>query len=391
MSERIISTFLASRNPILFGRGVSKRVGEKLRDEFKCKKVLVVYDKGVKAAGIADKILAYIHEAGIETVCYDGVQPDPPDWSVEEAGALGVKENVDAVVAVGGGSSLDTGKAVKVLLTNPPPISRYYLAHEDIQPDDSSMKPVIVIPTTAGTGSEATPGGVITDTKNNCKQNVPCATNLGIVDPELTLGLPPAVTATTAVDALCHSTEAFTSSEHNELSDVLAVKAIEHIGTYLPRVFDDPGDIEARAKVQLAATLSGLALMGPFCNVPHEIGLPLGILFHIPHGTACGATLPEALEFLAPVIPERIATVARLLGADVAHDASPAAIGEIAYKTVHELFVKIGFPKLSEFIKTKEELLASIPEILGASAFHFSCRPVAAEDLRLILSKAYDR
>ncbi|MDR2771839.1 MAG: iron-containing alcohol dehydrogenase [Clostridiales Family XIII bacterium] len=384
------STFLASRNPILFGPGVSARTGAELR-ALGCKKVLVVFDKGVKAAGIVDRILNSIREAGIETVCYDGVLPDPPDYTIEEAAAIGREANVDGVVAVGGGSSLDTGKGAKVLLTNPPPISRYYLAHEDIRPDTGEMKPIIVIPTTAGTGSEATPGGVITDTKNNCKQNVPCATDLGIVDPELTVGLPAAVTVTTAADALCHAIEAFTSAEHNAISDVLAEKAIELIGANLTRAAENGADAEAREGLQLAATLAGLSIMGPFCNVPHEIGLTLGMIFHMPHGTACAMTLPEALHFLAPVIPDRIARVVRLLGATPPEDAPAEMIGAAARDRIAALYRDIGFPKLSDFVKSKEEVLAAVPAIMEAMPFHFSPRPVTAADVSDILAAAYDR
>jgi alcohol dehydrogenase class IV len=186
----------SSPNPVLFGAGTSRQTGLKLR-ELGCKKVLVVYDKGIKASGIADRIIANINEAGIETVCFDGVLADPPDWSVEEAGALGVRENVDGVVGIGGGSSMDSAKAAKLLLTNPPPINQYF-GREGVVTKPSV--PLIVIPTTAGTGSETTPGGVITDTKNNIKSNIAgtgCTVNLGIVDPELTLGLPPSITAST--------------------------------------------------------------------------------------------------------------------------------------------------------------------------------------------------
>ncbi|MDR2355938.1 MAG: iron-containing alcohol dehydrogenase [Clostridiales Family XIII bacterium] len=386
----MVSTFLAARNPILFGPGVSKRTGTELR-ALGCKKVLVVFDKGVRAAGIVDRILSVIHEAGIETVCYDGVRPDPPDYTIEEAAAIGRAENVDGVVAVGGGSSLDTGKGVKVLLTNPSPISRYYLAHEDIRQDDGAMKPIVVIPTTAGTGSEATPGGVITDTKNNCKQNVPCATNLGIVDPELAIGLPQTVTVTTAADALCHAVEAFTSAEHNAISDVLAEKAIALIGANLPRAVQNGADAEAREGLQLAATLAGLSIMGPFCNVPHEIGLILGMIFHMPHGTACAMTLPEAMHFLAPVIPERVARVARLLGASLPADASAETIGTVARDTIATLYKTVGFPRLSGFAKSKEEVLAAVPAIMEAMPFHFSPRPVTAEDVSAVLAEAYDR
>jgi alcohol dehydrogenase class IV len=386
----MISTFLASRNPILFGRGVSRRAGEELR-ALGCTKVLVVFDKGIKAAGIVDRILDVIHAAGIETVCYDGVLKDPPDYTVEEAAAIGRAANADGVVAIGGGSSLDTGKGAKVLLTNPPPISKYYLAHEDIRPDDGAMKPIVVIPTTAGTGSEATPGGVITDTKNNCKQNVPCATDLGIVDPELTIGLPQAVTVTTAADALCHAVEAFTSAERNAISDVLAEKAIALIGENLRRAVRDGADIDAREGLQLAATLAGLSIMGPFCNVPHEIGLPLGMIFHMPHGTACAMTLPEALYFLAPAVPARIAKVARLLGAALPEDAPAEIAGAVARDTARALYSDVGFPKFSDFVKSKEEVIAAVPAIMEAMPFHFSPRPVTAEDVAGILAEAYDR
>jgi alcohol dehydrogenase class IV len=389
MGNDLISTCLSTRNPILFGRGTSKRVGEELK-HMGVTKALVVFDKGVQAAGIVDKIAKSIENAGIGIVLYDNVQPDPPDWSCEEAAELGRREGVNGVVAVGGGSSLDTGKGAKVLLTNPPPISRYYLEHEDVVPDESKMHPIIVIPTTAGTGSEATPGGVITDTKEDKKRNVPCMSNLGIVDPELTVGLPPLVTATTAVDALCHAAEAYTSNKPNAINDLFNEKSIDLIGTWLPKVFDDPTDIEAREGVQLAATLGGLGLMGPFCHIPHEIGLIIGMLFHIPHGTACGMTLPEALEYIAPEIPDRVRKVAGLLGAEAPDGATPEEIGRIAFERTRWLYAKIGFPKLSNYA-TREEILAAVPKIMDPYPFIHSPRPLTAEAVTAILERAYER
>ncbi|MDR1067940.1 MAG: iron-containing alcohol dehydrogenase [Clostridiales Family XIII bacterium] len=389
MANTTISTCLSTRNPILFGRGVSQRVGAELQ-HLGVTKALVVFDKGVQAAGIVDKITKSIADAGIGIVLYDNVQPDPPDWSCEEAAQLGRAEGVNGVVAVGGGSSLDTGKGAKVLLTNPPPMSRYYLEHEDVVPDESKMYPIIVIPTTAGTGSEATPGGVITDTKENKKRNVPCMSNLGIVDPELTACLPPLVTATTAVDALCHAAEAYTSNKPNAISDLFNEKAIGLIGAFLPRVFDDPADIEAREGVQLAATLGGLGLMGPFCHIPHEIGLIIGMKFHIPHGTACGMTLPEALEYIAPELPERVRTVAELLGAEIPANAGPEEIGKLASACARRLYEKIGFPKLSQYA-TKDDVLAAVPQIMDPYPFIHSPRELTADAVAKILETAYDR
>ncbi|MCL2201899.1 MAG: iron-containing alcohol dehydrogenase [Oscillospiraceae bacterium] len=384
-----ISVCLSTRNPILFGSGTSARTGEEL-GRMGVTKALVVCDKGVKDAGIVEKILKSLQGAGIEYVIYDGVQPDPPDWSCEEAAELGRKEGVNGVVAVGGGSSLDTGKAARVLLTNPSPISNYYLAHEAVFPDEATMYPIIVIPTTAGTGSEATPGGVITDTTTKQKHNVPCASNLGIVDPELTLGLPLGVTSVTAADALCQAVEAYTSNKPNEISDIMCERAIELIGNCLPKVFENPNELEARKGVHLAATLSGLGLMGPFCHIPHEIGLIIGTLFDIPHGSACGATLPEALEFIAPALPEKVAHITKLLSGEDVYGKSHGEIGRAAYDSVCKLYEKISFPKLSEYV-TREELLAAVPQIMDPYPFVHCPRELTAKDVTAILEKAYDR
>ncbi|MCL1828951.1 MAG: iron-containing alcohol dehydrogenase [Oscillospiraceae bacterium] len=380
---------LSTRNPILFGRGVSARAGAELR-RLGVTRALVVCDKGVLSSGISERILSSLAASGIEHVLYDGVRPDPPDWSCEEAAELGRREGVNGVLAVGGGSSLDTGKAARVLLTNPPPISRYYLAHEDVVPDEASMYPIVVIPTTAGTGSEATPGGVITDSATNVKHNVPCATTLGIVDPELTLSLPPAVTAVTAADALCHAAEAYTSNKPNAISDVLCERAVGLIGKYLPRVFESPGDIEAREGLHLAATLGGLGLMGPFCHIPHEIGLVIGMMFHMPHGAACGMTLPEGLEFIAPAVPERVVFITKLLGGEVPEKAAPQEAGLIARETVSALYRKIGFPKLSDFMP-RDRLLEAASRIAEPYPFIHSPRELKPEDVVCILEKAYDR
>jgi alcohol dehydrogenase class IV len=212
-----VESIFNSPNPIIFGFGTSGTVGERLKG-FGCKKVLVVYDRGIKAAGIADRVIDIINKAGIETVCYDNVQADPPIWSAEEAGALGVQEGVDGVVGVGGGSSLDTAKAAKLLQTNTPPLRQYF---GRVGVVTKPSVPLILLPTTAGTGSECTPGGVITDAERNIKTNISgvgCSVDLGVVDPELMMELPRAVTASTGLDALCHCVESYTSAMANSIS-----------------------------------------------------------------------------------------------------------------------------------------------------------------------------
>lgn len=380
----------SSPNPILYGSGTSKAVGEQLK-KFGCKKVLLVFDKGVQAAGIVDKVLGYIEDAGIMTVLYDGVQSDTPDYTVDEAGELAIRENVDGVVAVGGGSAIDTGKGAGLLISNPPPINQYF-SRPGTPPcaDISNLKPVIVIPTTAGTGSEVTPGGACADTKNNTKENFMCPVKLGIIDPELTLKLPPVITATTAFDALCHAVEAVVSNQPNKYSDLFGFKAISLIGENLLAAIEDGSNLKAREGLHLAATMASMSILGPYCNIPHDIGAVICMMFHIPHGTAVSACLPEILKFYAPAVPDKLKRITKYLGGTVAEGAKAEEIGEIAADTVETLMMKSGLPRLGSYVKSKEELLTAVPEIMRTQIFFFSPRPVTEEDITNILSKTYD-
>ncbi len=388
-----------SPNPILFGCGSAQAAGQKLK-EFGCKKVLVVYDKGIKAAGIADKIISIINEAGIETVCYDNVQADPPIWSVEEAGALGVKEGVDGVVGVGGGSSLDTAKAAKMLQTNPPPLRQYF---GRVGVVTKPSVPLIVIPTTAGTGSECTPGGVITDTEKNIKTNISgigCSVNLGIVDPELMAGLPKSVTASTGLDALCHSVESYTSAMANSLSTVLGREGIRLVGKYLIRACDNgKNDMEAREGMAKAAVLGGMAMSGAFCHLCHDIGRSLGAKFHVPHGTGCSVTLPQVLEVIAPYKTEEVRYIANCLGADLDESVDAEAVGRAAYAAAKKLLIDSGLPNMKALGLKKEELLEVVPdevvmqiemEIKAFGGIAPPPLPVTRELVADIITRAYD-
>ena len=396
MIEVMPSVFSAP-NPILFGIGVSGLVGEKLNG-FGCSKVLVVYDAGIKAAGLADRIGALIEGAGIETVHYSGVLADPPDWSVEEAGALGLGENVDGVVGLGGGSALDTAKGATLLQTNPPPISQYY-GREGVVTKPG--KPLIVIPTTAGTGSESTPGGVITDTKNGIKTNIAgagCKVTLGIVDPELTLGLPPAITASTGMDALCHAAESYTSALANMFCDLTGREAIGLAGKYLVRAFENGADLEAREGMMKAATLGGISMSGPLCHLGHDIGKAMGGRFHVPHGNACASCLPQVLETVAPAVPGRVRYIAEAFGADIPADASPGQIGEAARAAIQSLLIKLKMPNLRGLGLNKADLLAELPDMVCSMQAGLvklfgqgTCTvPVTRDLIAGIIARAYD-
>ena len=388
-----------SPNPILFGIGAAGRTGPELQ-KLGCKKVLAVFDKGVEQAGVAEKVLKSIRDAGIGVVIYNNVQADPPVWSVEEAGALGVKEGVDGVVGIGGGSSLDTAKGAKMLQTNPPPL-RQYFGRTGVVTKPSV--PLIVIPTTAGTGSECTPGGTITDTEQNIKTNISgvgCAVTLGIVDPELSANLPRSVTASTGLDALCHCVESYTSAMANSISSVLGREGIRLVGQYLVRACTNgAADMEARAGMAKAASLGGMAMSGAFCHLCHDIGRSLGAKFHVPHGNGCAITLPQVLEIIAPVKTEEVRYIARCLGAEIGDDADTAAVGKAAYDAAHRLLKDTGLKNLKELGLKREDLLAVVPdevvmqigmEIKAFGGVAPPPLPVTKELVAEIIDRAYD-
>ena len=390
-------SIFSSPNPILFGTGTSKLTGEKLK-QLGCTKVLLVYDAGIKAAGLVDRIDKIINDAGIGTVHYSGVLADPPDWSVEEAGALGAESKVDGVVGLGGGSALDTAKGAGLLQANPPPISKYF-GREGVVTKPSV--PIVVIPTTAGTGSESTPGGVISDTKAGIKTNIAgvgCKVSLGIVDPELTLGLPPSVTAATGMDALCHSAESYTSALSNSICDLTGREGIRLAGKYLVRAFENGADLEAREGMMKAATLGGMSMSGPFCHLAHDIGKAMGGRFHVAHGNGCASCLPQVMELVAPAYPDRVRYIAESFGAVIPADASPEEIGKSVYTTVRDLMERLKMPNMRELGLIKEDLLKELPglvvsmqeglaKLFGRGTFPF---PVNAGLVSTIISRAYD-
>ena len=385
---RNMASVFDSPNKLLFGMGSSKTIGEKLK-ELGVTKVLFIYDQGIKSAGIVDIITEYVTASGIEIVTYDKVEPNPPDYSVNEAAELGLRENVNGILAVGGGSSLDTGKGVRILLSYKGPISNYYAKLDSAPLDEKIMKPLIVLPTTAGTGSEATPGGVITDSLTHIKRPIICGVSLGIIDPALHVNLPSAITAATGFDTLCHAVEAVTSKHSNRISDVLGLEAITLVGKHLRTAVKDGSNLEAREGMALAATLAGMSLRGPFGGIPHDLGSPLSSVYSIPHGNAVAFLLAEALSYIAPAAPDKVRLVAEALGADIPAEASSEQIGDIARATVNSLYSDANMPTMKSFIPNKEEMLANIDKFYKPSVF--SPRPLDLEAATMILSNSYDK
>jgi alcohol dehydrogenase class IV len=257
---------------------------------------LLITDPGLIAIGLLEPAIAALTAHGLTPVLFDQVREDPPEEVVLEAFAMGVAEQVDGVIAIGGGSSMDVAKVVAVLMGSEQSLQEIY----GVDQVAGSRLPLILVPTTAGTGSEVTPVAVITTGETtkagvSSRQLLP---DVAVLDPQLTIGLPAAVTAMTGIDAMVHAIEAYTSRhKKNPLSDNLARQALTLLSQNIRTAVTDGADIEARSNMLLGAMLAGQA----FANAPvaavHALAYPLGGHYHIPHGLSNSLVLPAVLKF----------------------------------------------------------------------------------------------
>jgi alcohol dehydrogenase class IV len=364
---------------IMFGRGVSQRVVEPLQ-QVGATRVLIVTDPGVVKAGIVAPVEQRIRDAGIPYEIYDGVVPDPTvgdvDRCFERARAFGA----DALVAIGGGSSIDTAKMAAVLMTNGGSALDYVGSDKVPKP----AAPVVAIPTTAGTGAEITINSVIADPAEHKKLVIisPNATALfALEDPDLTTGLPPFLTAITGMDTLVHAIESFVNKNTYPMTQALALEAIRDAAWGLPRAVKDGRDLEARERMMRAVVSASLAFSNTRLGNVHAMALPLGGWCHVAHGTAVAVLLPHVMEFNRSAAPERFAGVGEALG--VGKD------GKAAVSFVHRLIEDIGIPRrLSECGVTGDKVPFMAKDAFQSGNIAVNPRPTTLADLEALYRAA---
>lgn len=378
--------------PVLFGEGTSLQAGERLK-MMGCTKVLAVYDQGVKVAGITDKIIEAIKEQGIEVAVFDGVKADPPNTMIDEGAEVGRKAKADGVVAIGGGSTMDTAKAINLLLNNPGKVKDYMAG-----PGGPQLKPgkaLICIPTTSGTGSEVTMFAVITDTEDEHKKKGLAGpfvrANLAIVDPTLTVGMPPSITADTGMDAYAHSVEAIMGKNRNPMSDMLGVEAISLVFKFLPKAVKNGKDMEARTQLSYAATLAGYAFNDSLTHMGHSLGHTLGSIFHIPHGNACGVAMPEIMEYLAEDVPEQIRKIGKAMGLKIPAKATPKEVARSVADALAAFNKQVGQKTLKELGVKESDLEKVAQRAFDEHMWGMSPRETSPKDMLKILKGAYSR
>ena len=350
-------------------------------------KAFVATDKDLIKFGVADKVLKVLENAGIPYEIFSEIKPNPTVSNVKAGVEAFAKSGADFILAIGGGSSIDTSKAIGII-TNNPDFSDV-VSLEGVAPTRKKSVPIIALPTTAGTAAEVTINYVITDEENHKKMvcvdpnDIPA---IAIVDAELMYTLPKGLTASTGLDALTHAIEGLITKGAWEMSDMFEIKAIEMIARYLETAVFEPTNAEARNGMAVAQYIAGMAFPNVGLGVVHGMALPLGAIFEIPHGVANALLLPVIMEFHAPAALSKYVDIAKAM--NVYKDGmSREEAAKAAVEAVKELSVKVGIPQHLSELGIKEE---DLPR-LAASSIADVCTPgnprEGTEDIILELYK----
>lgn len=334
-------------------------------------KALVVTDKDLIKFGVAAKVLEVLDKASIPYEIFSDVKPNPTVANVNAGVKAFAESGADFIIAIGGGSSIDTSKAIGIITNNPEFADVVSL--EGVTPTHSKSVPVIALPTTAGTAAEVTINYVITDEKNQKKMvcvdpnDIPA---IAIVDAELMYTLPHSLTASTGLDALTHAIEGLITKGAWEMSDMFEVKAIEMINRYLETAVNNPSDADARNGMAVAQYIAGMAFSNVGLGLVHGMAHPLGAIFDIPHGVANALLLPLVMEYNAPAALPKYAVIAKAMDVYTPGMTDREA-ADAAVKAVKDLAVRVGIPQHLSELGVKESDL----ERLADAAMADVCTP----------------
>ena len=357
------------------------------------KKAFIVTDKVIRSLGFVDVVSNYLKAAGMDVRVFDGVKPEPPIENIQEGAKLLMEFAPDWIIGLGGGSCMDAAKAMWVLYERPD------VKLADISPlvelGLRKKARLICIPTTSGTGSEASWVAVITDKKEHFKMELASREfypDIAIVDPKLPAGMPKKLAANTAIDALTNAIEAYVSQWRNDFSDALAIKAAQLIFTYLPRAYENKNDQEAREKMHNAATMAGLAYSNSQVGVAHSMGHAFGAVFKLPHGLATGVFLPYSIEFGVKEAGERYVEIAKAIGVEV--ESVEEAVKKLV-AAIRALMKKIDIPtSIKEMGIIREDYQKKLGELVKKAEMS-TCnfvnpRVPSSEELRKLFTYAFD-
>ncbi|MDU4960590.1 MAG: iron-containing alcohol dehydrogenase [Sporomusaceae bacterium] len=374
---------MAQAGKIVAGAGTLATIAEQV-GAYGAKKVLIVTDPGVCSAGLVEQPQRLLAAAGIESTVIFSIPPEPAIGHVEAALTEARGWGCDMVVGLGGGSAMDAAKLIAVLLTTS-------LSLRDLVAQASGWRrqlPLLLVPTTAGTGSEATPNAIVLDPEAGVKigiVNPELVPDCILLDPLLTLGLPPAITAATGMDALSHAIECYISQKANPLSDTFALKAVSLISRSLRTAFLNGADVDARHDMLLAAMFGGMCIASSSTTAVHALSYPLGGRYRIPHGLANAILLPYVMEFNLTASEPRFAELAAAMHLPVAGLSTAqaaAAMLENLYSLIRDLQIE---PSLKPYGITEKEVDSLATAAAGVTRLlNNNPRPMSHADIRSV-------
>lgn len=383
----------ANRPRILYKAGVREELGFEM-GKLGGTKVVLYTDKGLVQAGVAQMVIEAIQASSLELVgVYDKIVQDARLELINEGAAFYRKCGADCMVVVGGGSVMDTAKAINIMIGG---------GHEDFSPlaeqvglfeGAQPLPPHIAFPTTAGTGAEVTYAMVVLNEIAKAKVAVGhpfCTPDIAMLDPELTVKLPAKITAFTAMDAMTHAIEAITTVSANPISDGLGLHAVRIITKYLPEVMKNPGNVDARGYLLIASTMAGMSFINAFTGGVHATAHALGALYGIPHGLANSIMLPHVMTFNLEEKPERFVLIADAMGVNV-DGMTPEQAARAAVQAVKDLQKAVG---LTQTLKDcgvpddREALQPLIDLAMGDSQLPYNPRDLEEDDVYNLYLKA---
>jgi alcohol dehydrogenase class IV len=377
---------------VIFGQGASQQIGDKCK-ELGAQKVLIVTDKGIIQSALDKKLAPHLEKAGIKYSLFDEVEPNPTSASIEKGGELCRQEKFDLLIALGGGSSIDTAKSISILSANSGALKDYAFKGT-VDPSIKKGIPIIALPTTAGTGSEVTAGAVVKDIETKRKYLVTSLytrATFSILDPLLTLTMPPRITAATGTDALTHALGSLTNAQFHPLAELLDLEAIGLIAENLPKAVARGNHVEARTHMQYASLLAGLGLTWKSFDITHVMSTPLEGLFNLTHGEALGVLLIPCLEFNMIACLDKYVRIGRVLGLSV--DGLPTRkVAQLVIDFIRQLLRDIGCPRSLKELGVPEDQIPKVVDMIKAhpALTNVNARsPVSEKDLGNLYLRAY--
>lgn len=365
---------------LIFGRGKISELGARA-SKFGHKALIVTGRNSTKKSGLLDKAVSLLKDSGVESAVFDKVEQNPLTTTVYAGADIAKEEKCDLIVGLGGGSIMDAAKGIAFMTVNDGDVTDYIYNKKN---SDNAL-PLVLVPTTCGTGSEGNGFAVLSNPENGDKKSLRCnaiIAKASIIDPELMKTMPKRILASVGFDALCHNMEAYLSAISQPLTDILAVEAIRLISENLPRVYSDPSDDEAWEKVTFASTIGGMVINMAGCAAPHGMEHPASGLRNIVHGRGLAALTPVVFEESVSGAPQKFAVISRLLGGKDEKEC-PAQIRGFLSKI--DLLTTLGEQGVKE-----EDIDWMAENCLKVSAATLKNNPVVfgLEDLKRIYRKA---